>query len=101
MRIAPGIAAALVAGLLLSCASPGVPEPNATAPKLEGFGQATWRITTSSDEAQEVFARGLLQLYAFNQTEAARAFKAALAHDPHCAMCAWGVAMALGPNINA
>ncbi len=101
MRIASRIAAAVVAALPLSCASPGVPEPNATAPALDGFGEATWRITTSSDEAQRLFARGLLQLYAFNQTEAARAFKAALARDPHCAMCAWGVAMALGPNINA
>lgn len=27
-------------------------------------------------------------------------FRAALARDPSCAMCAWGVAYALGPNIN-
>ena len=105
MRIRPHavrlLAASLIAAGLLSCASPGVPEPNARAPKLEGFGHASWRIRTHSVEAQDLFARGLLQLYAFNQVEAARTFKAALALDPHCAMCAWGVAMALGPNINA
>jgi hypothetical protein len=28
-------------------------------------------------------------------------FKAALAQDPACAMCAWGVAWQLGPNINS
>ena len=103
------LTAALFATGLLACASLGgassaptfTPDPAARAPKLEGFGQAAWRIATSSDGAQDLFARGLLQLYAFNQVEAARAFKGALAKDPHCAMCAWGVAMALGPNINA
>ena len=43
----------------------------------------------------------MLQAYGFNEIEAARTFKAALAADPQCAMCAWGVAYALGPNINA
>src|SRR6185295_6419084 len=33
--------------------------------------------------------------------EAARAFRAGYARDASCAMCAWGVALALGPNINA
>ena len=44
--------------------------------------------------------RGVLQAYAFNEVEAVRMFKAALAQDPRCAMCAWGVAWQLGPNIN-
>ena len=43
----------------------------------------------------------MAQAYAFNEFEAVRAFKAALAQDPDCAMCAWGVAYQLGPNINA
>ena len=42
----------------------------------------------------------VLQAYAFQDREAVRAFKAALAQDPSCAMCAWGVAWQLGPNIN-
>src|SRR5947208_10862682 len=83
-----------------SAAPTFTPDRTARAPKLEGFGHASWRVLTSSAEAQELFQRGLMQLYAFNQVEAKRAFKAALATDPHCAMCAWGVAMALGPNIN-
>jgi len=95
------LTACLVAAGLLSCASPSIPEPNARAPKLEGFGHGTWRIQTRNVESQDLFERGLMQLYAFNQVEAARAFKAALALDPHCAMCAWGVSMAFGPNINA
>ena len=36
----------------------------------------------------------------FNHMEAVRAFRAAQALDPECAMCLWGEAYALGPNIN-
>ena len=36
----------------------------------------------------------------FNHMEAVRAFRAAQALDPECAMCYWGEAYALGPNIN-
>src|SRR3569832_2725087 len=42
----------------------------------------------------------MLQAYAFNEKAAVRTFKAALAKDAGCAMCAWGVAWQLGPNIN-
>jgi hypothetical protein len=42
----------------------------------------------------------LLLAYAFEHQEAARAFRAAAARDPSCAICAWGAAWALGPNIN-
>jgi hypothetical protein len=38
--------------------------------------------------------------YAFNHGEAVRAFRAAQKADPTCAMCYWGEAWALGPNIN-
>jgi tetratricopeptide (TPR) repeat protein len=38
--------------------------------------------------------------YAFNHEEAARAFRMAQKIDPGCAMCYWGEALVLGPNIN-
>lgn len=38
--------------------------------------------------------------FAFNHAEALRAFKQAQATDPTCAMCYWGEAYVLGPNIN-
>ena len=38
--------------------------------------------------------------FAFNHAESARSFRAAQALDPECAMCFWGEALALGPNIN-
>lgn len=38
--------------------------------------------------------------FAFNHHEAIRAFHAAQQLDENCAMCYWGEALALGPNIN-
>ena len=88
------------AALLASCATPFAPDATARAPRLDGFGSLQMQVSTRSPEAQELFTRGMLQAYAFNQTEAVRTFKAALAADPGCALCAWGVAYALGPDIN-
>ena len=69
-------------------------------PRLEGYGNATLARASANTKAQRLFAQGVQQAYAFNETEAVRAFKAALALDPSCALCAWGVALQLGPIIN-
>lgn len=58
-------------------------------------------ITTDSPRAQDLFDRGLSLSYGFNHSEAAQAFRDATAADPRCALCYWGVALVLGPNINA
>jgi hypothetical protein len=50
--------------------------------------------------ARKYFDQGLRLVYAFNHDEAIRAFQAAQKLDPSCAMCFWGEALALGPNIN-
>lgn len=72
------------------------------APVLDrGWGTSTLAATTAQPEARRLFDQGMLQAYAFNEREAVRAFKAALAVDPACALCAWGAAWQLGPNINA
>jgi tetratricopeptide (TPR) repeat protein len=96
-RAAAGVAAVLV---LASFESAFKPDRDARAPLLDGFGSVAMTVTTDVPEAQWLFTRGLLQTYAFNDDEAARAYRAALALDPRCAMCAWGVAKAAGPNIN-
>ncbi len=57
-------------------------------------------ITTSSAEAQRFFDQGLTLVYAFNHDEAVRAFRRAAALDPRAVMPHWGMALALGPNIN-
>ena len=94
--------AAAAVTLLNSCASlaPFAPDLQARAPRLEGYGRSDVAITTKSADARALFNDGVLQAYAFNETAAVRSFKAALAKDPSCAMCAWGVAWQLGPNIN-
>ena len=76
-------------------------DAKATAPVLEGFGASTLTPSQANDAARRWFAQGIAQAYAFNEDEAVRAFKAALAQDPNCGLCAWGVALQLGPNINA
>ena len=95
----PGLLATAL--LISACALlPLQPDRNARAPALDGYGNATLIVTTTVPAAQALFAQGMAQAYAFNEVEAIRAFKAALAQDPDCAMCAWGVGYQLGPNIN-
>jgi tetratricopeptide (TPR) repeat protein len=95
------LAAATVAVLAACAMAPLQPDLAARAPALSGFGDLQRSVSTRSPEAQRWFTQGVLQAYAFNEAEAVRQFKAALAADPACAMCAWGVAWQLGPNINA
>jgi tetratricopeptide (TPR) repeat protein len=50
--------------------------------------------------AQRWFDQGLILAYAFNHDAAGRAFAEAARLDPDCALCVWGQALVLGPNIN-
>ncbi len=101
IRTGFGIATVVLAALVaVSCATLGEDEAARGAPQIEGLGRSTFPVTARDEEAKALFHRGLLLAYAFEHQEAARAFRAAAARDPSCAMCAWGVAWALGPNIN-
>ena len=91
-----------VAGIALACSGgQGADTPGEGRPLIEGLGGYTMPITTSSPLAQKYFDQGLRLMYGFNHPEAIRAFEVAGQIDPGCAMCSWGVALALGPNINA
>ncbi|MBK7659242.1 MAG: hypothetical protein IPJ28_08845 [Betaproteobacteria bacterium] len=70
-------------------------------PLYEGLGSLAMKIGTRVPDAQRYFNQGLRFAFAFNHAEAQRAFRAAQARDPACAMCFWGEAFILGPNINA
>jgi len=70
-------------------------------PLWDKLGTLSYRITTAKPEAQRYFDQGLRLAYAFNHLEAQRAFRRAQKLDPKCAMCFWGEALVLGPNINA
>lgn len=58
------------------------------------------KVTTTSDEAQKWFDRGLVWTFAYCHEEAAKCFSKVLEHDPDCAMAHWGIAYAVGPNYN-
>jgi len=77
------------------------PAPVATqAPRLAHVGEARLTISTRQPLAQQFFDQGLRLAFAFDHAEALRAFSEAARLDPDCAMCAWGMAYAVGPNIN-
>jgi tetratricopeptide (TPR) repeat protein len=69
-------------------------------PLMPGLGTATMKITTASVRAQKYFDQGYRLGWGFNHAEALRAFRTAQRLDPQCAMCFWGEAWVLGPNIN-
>lgn len=73
---------------------------SAQEPFFDGLGSYTRKVTTSSPEAQKYFNQGLNFYYGFNHGAAIRAFTAAAALDPDCAMAHWGIALSSGPHIN-
>ncbi|WP_353646812.1 tetratricopeptide repeat protein [Mesorhizobium sp. WSM2239] len=70
-------------------------------PLFENLGSHSYPVTTANPLAQAYFDQGLRWAWAFNHAEAQRAFQTAQKLDPTCAMCFWGEAYVLGPNINA
>ena len=84
---------------------PGPPATDETArplqaPVIPGLGPHRHAVTTSDAQAQRFFNQGLVLAWAFDYPESVRAFREAARLDPRCAMCEWGIAYALGPNIN-
>jgi tetratricopeptide (TPR) repeat protein len=101
------LARALALGALLAAPLAAQHTEHAKTPStgevklLPGLGDHRWTITTREPRAQQFFNQGLALAYGFNHAEAERAFAEAARLDPSCAMCEWGVAYVLGPNINA
>ena len=103
---ATGVACTVAALLgLASCHK----EPTANAPAVgvqqaepffTGLGKIHVPLTTQSEDAQKYFDQGLALSFAFNHGAADRSFTEAAARDPNCALCYWGSALVLGPNIN-
>ena len=65
-----------------------------------GVGHVHFTVSTKNPEAQQFFDQGMAYLYGFNHEAAIRSFQKAGELDPNLAMAWWGVALALGPNIN-
>lgn len=71
------------------------------APIFDNLGKHTLDISTRSELGQKLFNQGLNLSYGFNHAEAARAFREAIKLDPAAPMNYWGLALVLGPNLNA
>ena len=108
-RHAPHAIAIVLALLLVGCAAPrpqagAAATPDATTaaqPRLfDDFGDLHRDIGSAVPEAQRYFDQGLRMAYGFNHEAAGRAFAEAARLDPDCAICVWGQALVLGPNIN-
>jgi tetratricopeptide (TPR) repeat protein len=84
----------------MSAASSAPAFADTEPPLWTGLGSITYKVTTANESAQAYFDQGLRLAYAFNHGEAQRAFRKAQKLDPDCAMCFWGEALVLGPNIN-
>jgi tetratricopeptide (TPR) repeat protein len=97
---------ALLLGLTLHAAAAQQPHDHAAADTrpatlMEGLGTAVHHpIATKVADAQKLFDQGLTLVYAFNHEEAIRSFRRAAELDPTSPMPHWGIALALGPNIN-
>jgi len=73
----------------------------AAPPLYDNLGSLHHPISTGSKLAQQYFDQGFRLVYAFNHEEAIRSFEEAARQDPNAAMPYWGIALALGPNINS
>lgn len=92
----------IVSSLLWGCAEKQkVAQAGAREPLLDNLGTLHYPMTTTNPLAQRYFDQGMRLVYAFNHEEAIRSFEEAARIDPGAAMAYWGIALALGPNINA
>jgi tetratricopeptide (TPR) repeat protein len=80
--------------------APPAAAPADAVPLYGDLGAHHHAVSTSVPRAQQYFDQGLRLVYAFNHDEAHRAFAEAATLDPECVMAYWGMALALGPNIN-
>jgi tetratricopeptide (TPR) repeat protein len=103
-RVAPTLfcLSVMIAGAALAHG----PQPAASAapPALDaldaGLSRLHHPVSTRNRQAQAYFDQGMRLVFAFNHEAAINSFQRALALDPDLAMAYWGIALALGPNIN-
>jgi tetratricopeptide (TPR) repeat protein len=102
MRPLLQVIAATIITLLVACeaTTPRQAAPASTVALFDTFGELHRDIGTRVPAAQRYFDQGLRLAYGFNHEAAGRAFAEAARLDPQCAICLWGQALVLGPNIN-
>ena len=87
--------------LLLAAAVAAPASEGRAIPLFSDLTSSSFPVSTRDTQARRYFSQGLLLTYGFNHAGAVRSFREAQRRDPNCAMCWWGEAVALGPNINA
>jgi tetratricopeptide (TPR) repeat protein len=70
------------------------------APVFAGLSDHHHPISSPNPQTQKFFDQGVDLMFGFNHAEAIRSFREAARLDPTCAICWWGISVALGPNIN-
>lgn len=106
--LVPAIGLAIAASLIGPSPTNVSADPNTVQPVTDAgriplftnLGTLHFTITTSIPLAQQYFDQGLRLVFAFNHEEAINSFKEATKLDSRAAMPYWGIALALGPNIN-
>ena len=102
LRSWSGRLAVLACLLVAACGSDMPPQAEHVPPRLlDGLGPQVHPIQTSVPLAQRYFDQAMVLTFGFNHEAAIRSFEEAARLDPQCAMCRWGIGLALGPNINA
>src|SRR4030095_1453944 len=104
---AAGAPPPLLHKLLLAAAETAPFQPVPPKPALSerpvsytNLGPLSLKAGTKHAQAPAWFNQGIRLSFAFNHAEAQRAFREAQKLDPKCALCYWGEALILGPNIN-
>lgn len=92
---------ALARELLIASAFAAPPGEGKGMPLFADLATSAFPVSTADAQARQYFSQGLLMTYGFNHAGAVRSFREAQRLDPKCALCWWGEAVALGPNINA
>lgn len=92
---------ALRARLKLAAAVKMADDPPAAARPIAVPDSIRLAATSANPEVGLHVRRGLLLAYGFNHDAAVAEFREGQRLDPQCAICFWGEAYALGPNINA
>ena len=77
------------------------PATQAPVPLVDTLGSYSRPIHTEVELAQAYFDQGVGFTFGYYFPEAVASFREAIRHDPRCAMCHWGLALAISPNPNS
>jgi tetratricopeptide (TPR) repeat protein len=107
MSIARFVRLSAIAAICCAPPAPAAAHDNAAAaspPQVAldpGLGPLHHPASTRNPQAQAYFDQGLKLVFAFNHEAAIQSFERAAQLDPNLALAHWGIALALGPNINS